>query len=56
MDDNEIWFGMKDIIVTTYETVASIENYFGRMFWKAVILDEARRGTVCGMLRASERE
>ncbi|CAE7364313.1 unnamed protein product [Symbiodinium sp. CCMP2592] len=43
LDDNEIWFGMKDIIVTTYETVASIENYFGRMFWKAVILDEAHR-------------
>ncbi|CAE7711830.1 isw-1 [Symbiodinium necroappetens] len=43
LDDNEIWFGMKDIIVTTYETVANIENYFGRMFWKAVILDEAHR-------------
>eukprot|EP00439_Symbiodinium_sp_Y106_P018388 s2850_g2.t1 len=43
LDDNEIWFGMKDIIVTTYETVVNIENYFGRMFWKAVILDEAYR-------------
>ncbi|OLP80221.1 Heat shock 70 kDa protein [Symbiodinium microadriaticum] len=27
LDDNEIWFGMKDIIVTTYETAANIEAH-----------------------------
>ncbi|CAE7425960.1 Smarca1 [Symbiodinium natans] len=46
LDDDDIWFGMKDIIVTTYETLphlAGPEDFFGRVFWKAVILDEAHR-------------
>ena len=43
LDDDEVWYGMKDIIVTTYECIVSMEEFFHRHFWSALVLDEARR-------------
>lgn len=43
LDDDEIWFGVKDIIITTYETIVSVEHYFERHCWSVLVLDEAHR-------------
>lgn len=43
LDDNEIWYGMKDVIITTYETLMSTEDFFQRHYWSVLVLDEAHR-------------
>eukprot|EP00434_Breviolum_minutum_P021121 symbB.v1.2.018634.t1/scaffold1495.1/size115473/1 len=43
LDDNEIWYGMKDIIITTYEALVSTEEFFQRHHWSVLVLDEAHR-------------
>ena len=43
LDDDEIWFGMKNIIITTYETIVAVEHYFSRHCWSVLVLDEAHR-------------
>ncbi|CAK9106665.1 unnamed protein product [Durusdinium trenchii] len=34
---------MKDIIITTYETLVSTEDFFQRHLWSVLVLDEAHR-------------
>ncbi|CAJ1339116.1 unnamed protein product [Effrenium voratum] len=43
LDDNEIWYGMKDVIITTYETLCGTEDFFQRHHWSVLVLDEAHR-------------
>jgi len=43
LDDDDIWYGQKDIIITTYETVLSMGDYFERHVWALMVLDEAHR-------------
>eukprot|EP00746_Dinoflagellata_sp_MGD_P132064 gnl/MRDRNA2_/MRDRNA2_65790_c0_seq1.p1 gnl/MRDRNA2_/MRDRNA2_65790_c0~~gnl/MRDRNA2_/MRDRNA2_65790_c0_seq1.p1 ORF type:complete len:1597 (+),score=402.46 gnl/MRDRNA2_/MRDRNA2_65790_c0_seq1:75-4865(+) len=43
MQNNEIWYGYKDILVTTYETMVSAEEFFLRHTWTVTVLDEAHR-------------
>ena len=43
LDDDEVWYGMKDIIVTTYECIVSTDEFFHRHSWSALVLDEAHR-------------
>jgi len=43
LDNDEIWYGNKDIIVTTYESMKNTENFFQRHFWGCLVLDEAHR-------------
>jgi len=41
--DDEVWYGMKDLIITTYETLTSTEEFFQRQVWSVIVLDEAQR-------------
>jgi len=43
LEDDEIFYGMKDIIITTYETLVSTADFFQGHFWAAIVLDEAHR-------------
>jgi SNF2 family DNA or RNA helicase len=43
LDDDRIWYGLRDIIVTTYETAVSTDYYFNRHFWGVLVLDEAHK-------------
>jgi len=43
LDDDEIWYGVKDIVITTYETLVSSADYFLRHCWSVLLLDEAHR-------------
>uniref|UniRef100_A0A7S4ULD4 Uncharacterized protein n=1 Tax=Alexandrium monilatum TaxID=311494 RepID=A0A7S4ULD4_9DINO len=43
LEDDETWFGLKDVFITTYDCVVSTEDFFRRHFWSVVILDEAHR-------------
>lgn len=39
----EVWFGIKDIVITTYETVTTADEFFMRHLWRVVVLDEAHK-------------
>ena len=43
LDSDELWFGERDLFITTYETLISTENFFTQHFWQTIILDEAHR-------------
>jgi len=43
LDNDEIWYGMTDIIVATYESMKSTEEFFQRHTWSVLVLDEAHR-------------
>lgn len=43
LDDDAIWYGTKDVIITSYDSVANTEDYFHRHQWAALVLDEAHR-------------
>jgi len=43
LNDDAVWYGAKDLIVTTYETVVSLQEFFADNFWSALVLDEAHR-------------
>ena len=43
LDSDELWFGERDLYITTYETLVSTESFFTQHTWQAVILDEAHR-------------
>ncbi|CAK0836472.1 unnamed protein product, partial [Prorocentrum cordatum] len=43
LDDDALWYGARDIVVTTYESLASTEDFLRRHLWAAVVLDEAHR-------------
>eukprot|EP00929_Paragymnodinium_shiwhaense_P118601 TRINITY_DN90511_c0_g1_i1.p1 TRINITY_DN90511_c0_g1~~TRINITY_DN90511_c0_g1_i1.p1 ORF type:complete len:1805 (+),score=371.90 TRINITY_DN90511_c0_g1_i1:147-5561(+) len=42
-EDDGIWYGTKDIIFTTYETISTTTDFFARHFWSVMVLDEAHR-------------
>ena len=43
LDSDELWFGERDLFITTYETLISTESFFTQHFWQTIILDEAHR-------------
>lgn len=43
LDEDEVWYGMKDVVVTTYETLVSTADFFASRCWSLLILDEAHR-------------
>ncbi len=47
INEDAVFFADVNIVLTTFEAIVSEQDYFERMRWQTLVIDEAHRCVVC---------